>query len=189
MHWRRFWQRRRSRRAARSAVSIQRALVSLCAGDAFVASMLRGSACPPSPCALPSASPRRAVAARSVAGKDRGEWTRFLEWSDSDGGDKATVEVTLLSGSASVAEVSVEAPDRPGLLGDIANTLSSSGLNIEKVSERGCEVGEGSRYSAVADEVCAHRGRAAWPRHGLYGTAAVTAARRPGSACWRVAEG
>jgi hypothetical protein len=106
----------------------------------FVNTMLRApAAARPLPACSPPPQRRASLRARaSVAGgKDRGEWTRFLEWSDTAAdGDKATVEVALLSEPGGVAQVSVEAPDRPGLLGDIANTIVSLGLNIEKVRTR-----------------------------------------------------
>jgi prephenate dehydratase len=76
----------------------------------------------------------RAVAAAAAAGtKDRGEWTRFLEWSADDA--RASVDCELLSGGAA-AEVTVVAPDRPGLLSDITATIASLGLNIERVRAR-----------------------------------------------------
>jgi hypothetical protein len=95
----------------------------------------RAAAAAPQVAALHAASPAffarsAGVAARAVAGvKDRGEWTRFLEWTDDAA--RASVDCELLAGGA--AEVTVVAPDRPGLLSDIAATIASLGLNIEKV--------------------------------------------------------
>jgi hypothetical protein len=79
------------------------------------------------------AAPRAVAAAAGAGTKDRGEWTRFLEWSADDA--RASVDCELLSGGAA-AEVTVVAPDRPGLLSDITATIASLGLNIERVRAR-----------------------------------------------------
>ena len=72
--------------------------------------------------------------------RDRGEWTRFLEWNDSgDGlsaGTRASVECVLTDANTA-AEVTVTAPDRPGLLSDISRAMASTGFNIDKVRLRG----------------------------------------------------
>lgn len=82
-----------------------------------------------------AASRRRARALRSaraagVSGRDRGEWTRFLELS-SEGGRPASVEVSLQP-SGAAAEVTVVAPDRAGLLSDITTAITQAGLSIAK---------------------------------------------------------
>lgn len=76
---------------------------------------------------------------RASSVRDRGEWTRFLEWTDSDGSggggegaSRAGVECLLLDDGAA-AEVTVSAPDRPGLLSDISRAIAATGFNIEKV--------------------------------------------------------
>jgi ACT domain len=62
-----------------------------------------------------------------------------LEWTDSDGSgvggegaSRAGVECLLLDDGAA-AEVTVSAPDRPGLLSDISRAIAATGFNIEKV--------------------------------------------------------
>jgi hypothetical protein len=70
------------------------------------------------------------VAASAAPAKDRGEWTRFLEVSG-DSVRAATVDCKLLPG-ARAAEVTVVAPDRPGLLSDIAAAIASIGLTVNK---------------------------------------------------------
>ena len=93
----------------------------------------RGGGSLPSPWQLQRRS-SRLVAGAGV--RDRGEWTRFLEWNDSgDGvsaGTRASVECVLLD-AESAAEVTVTAPDRPGLLSDISRAIASTGFNIDKV--------------------------------------------------------
>jgi hypothetical protein len=85
--------------------------------------------------AAPPPRARGAGVARAVSGaKDRGEWTRFLDWTADDSA-RASVSVELLAGGAA-AEVTVEAPDRPGLLSDITSTIASLGLTIDKARAR-----------------------------------------------------
>ena len=69
------------------------------------------------------------AAAATTPAKDRGEWTRFLEFSGDS--TRASVDCILLPGGRA-AEVTVVAPDRPGLLSDIAAAIASLGLTIDK---------------------------------------------------------
>ena len=92
---------------------------------------------------LHPATRQRLRSPSTVAGagvRDRGEWTRFLEWNDSgDGlsaGTRASVEC-MLTDANTAAEVTVTAPDRPGLLSDISRAMASTGFNIDKVRLRG----------------------------------------------------
>ena len=88
------------------------------------------------------------AAAATTPAKDRGEWTRFLEFSGDS--TRASVDCILLPGGRA-AEVTVVAPDRPGLLSDIAAAIASLGLTIDKARTR-CSV-EGP--CVVAARCCA----------------------------------
>jgi len=115
---------------------VPRALRALCGST--------GCASAPRACAPHSRPTLRCAAA---GGKDRGEWTRFLAWSESDGSHRASVECVVVDGGGT-AEVTVVAPDRPGLLSDVTATIASLGLNIEKARDAGAGVGNAGRCSA-----------------------------------------
>lgn len=129
------------------------------------------------------------VAAAAAPAKDRGEWTRFLEVTG-DAVRAATVDCKLLPG-ARVAEVTVVAPDRPGLLSDIAAAIASLGLTIDKARGEpewpraiSAAVLRAASLRALAAAHAAARGvppacaRAERVRRGC-GSAARGAARRP----------
>ena len=119
--------------------SAQAALLPLAAGGAAARRAAAGAQPPLAAsdacvCAPRLARPRSrrgasVAAAATTPAKDRGEWTRFLEFSGDS--TRASVDCILLPGGRA-AEVTVVAPDRPGLLSDIAAAIASLGLTIDK---------------------------------------------------------